>query len=799
MSGEEFDFDGVQEAPLPDLFEDDMAADQGVAPSPPVRQSEPVSPPEGVGQPIQQTPNAPRPQRPNVNYDAASSSGARPVRTQQMHQGYSQPGQSVDGGAPAGAPPQQRVPQQPAQGGQPAQRKQRPPLPGSSPQAWRQQNQQGQPQQGQVPGQQMPMGGQQMPMNGQQMPMGGQQMPMGGQPMPPQKKGKLPFGKKAKGQPNAGMPQGMGPSGPNVPNGPNMPNNPNMQRPKKKLPIIPIVIGVVVLLVIVFVATRFIGKKDPLVPQVQNYELSGRKALDSLVSALNAYNPENMDAIVGMEDGDSYLAQEWAYVNNVKIRQEFLQTVGALVKFQYPKVQQMSTTGVPMTDDAGNPVMVDSYMNDGEEITVTIPDYYKLTKTMDEKADYILQMLDSAKYDPLDYTWPDELTNLMLQFVLDDGEIPTKEVQLQLTIRMNTAGQPYIVDDAPLDDLLFGSEDFRGMAAKFSQICVGWTGKIEEVYLEYERKHNDEYDRWLELFLAYFEADGGIYDPNADPQFSHVRESFNSRTSKWEPWYLRDANNVIQTYPDGTYIVNYFSVKDENGNDWIQPAAEIEYEVEKIRYLDDPWEEETGIWYNWLGCHWLQTEYNGKGSIVFRVGDGSREHPAGIGTTIITKVKGTDGRYHDVKVALMGYWTGQNAIDYAEKFSARNRGFTVSSVVQLICFEVYVENLELEPFSFESSEMTLTDRNSNISSRTGTMYDFTDIVYLEGREVKDKSNITILNDWATSTELNQKYACWGKSFGRNFSMVYFDCLAGTGDIPSYSAYAQFTGKSLIEE
>ena len=46
---------------------------------------------------------------------------------------------------------------------------------------------------------------------------------------------------------------------------------------------------------------------------------------------------------------------------------------------------------------------------------------------------------------------------------------------------------------------------------------------------------------------------------------------------------------------------------------------------------------------------------------------------------------------------------------------------------------------------------------------------------------------------------DDKYVCWGKDFGRLFSMVYFDCLAGTGEIPTYSAYKQFTGESIIED
>ena len=178
------------------------------------------------------------------------------------------------------------------------------------------------------------------------------------------------------------------------------------------------------------------------------------------------------------------------------------------------------------------------------------------------------------------------------------------------------------------------------------------------------------------------------------------------------------------------------------------------------------------------------------------MGDGSKEHPAGIGTSIITKVLCKDGKYHDVRVSVLGYWTEQNAIDYAEKFSTKNRGFTTSSVIQLICYEVKVENLENRPIKFMSSEMALCDGNGNISARTGTMYAFTKTVSL------GKKESIILNDWATSTELAQKYVVWGKSFNtvnKEHSLVYFDILAGTGNIPSYSAYEQFSGQSSIDE
>ena len=520
-----------------------------------------------------------------------------------------------------------------------------------------------------------------------------------------------------------------------------------------------------------------LGKGRKLEPQVMDYNTSGRFALSELQNALNNYNAETLDSIVGSEDGDSYLAQEWSYVNEVKLREEFLTKVGSIVAFEYPQVQQLSTTGELMYDDDGQPIMIESYMNGGEAVTVVIPDYNKIALTMDEDIEYITKLFKSSGYGVDDYDWNNEITNLMLQYICDKGDLPTTTVEVTLPIGLNANNEPYIKDDSALDVVLFSSEDFHYMCAKFSQICLGWDGYKDEYYTVQEEQHNPEYDDWYALFIQYYEADNGKFD---------------KRRSKWEPWFLRDENNNYVLDENGEKVVNYYSIKNEDGTDWIQPAETILVDVEKVRQVEDPWVEETGIMYNWIGQYYLQNEYTGSGSTITRVGDGSKDKPAGIGTSIITKVKDVDGNYQDVRVTLLGYWTGEDAITYAEKFSPKNRGFTTASVIKLITYEIKVENLEEKPITI-TSEMTLCDDNSNISSRTGTMYGFTEEFTLGvGEEI-------IINDWATSTELEQKYVCWGKSFGRNFSMVYFDVLAGTGDIPTYSAYEQFIGKSYIEE
>lgn len=546
---------------------------------------------------------------------------------------------------------------------------------------------------------------------------------------------------------------------------------------KKKSKLGVILIVLVIICLIGVVAFKFFGK-ETLVANTGSYETSGKYAYDVLLTNLNNFNAENIDNCVGSENGDSYLAQEYAYVNGVSLREEFITKMCSLVKFTYPQSKQLSTTGVEMKDDSGNVIMTESLMNNGESVKVTIPDYNKLSEKMDSDKEYILNMYKTAGYKPEDYTFNDELTNMMAQYICDLTEIPTTEVEVSLPIGKGSDGKPNISDDSALDDVIFGSEDLRNMCAKFSQICVGYTGFKDEEYETEEEQDNPEWTKWNKLFQKYYEEDNGI---------------FNEKTSKWEPWYLRDDKDNFILDENGEKIVNYYSVKDKNGKDWIEPDKKVMVRVTKVRQVEDPWVEETGISYNWIGTHYLQTAYDGDFSTAFRVGDGSIEHPAGIGTTIITKVLCTDGNYHDVRVALMGYWIDQNAIDYAESFSTKNKGFTTQSVIRLISYEVEIENLENAPITFETTEMTLCDQNSNITARTGTLYGYTETTTLQPGEKK------FINDWGASTELDQKYVCWGKSFGRVYPMVYFNILAGSGEIPPYSAYELFKGHSSVKD
>ena len=538
---------------------------------------------------------------------------------------------------------------------------------------------------------------------------------------------------------------------------------------KKKLPVILTVIGAVAIL---GVGGAVAYKVLMPVPMEQDYNTSGRKVYDTLQSTINNYSAKELDALIGADKGDSYLAQEWSYANNNKVREDFIKKVCSMVQFSYPQEQQLSTKGKVMTDKDGNPIMVESYMNNGEAVIITMPDYEEIGKIMKKDKEYIEEMGILENIKPTDYDFQDKCFDLMLTYIVSMDDIPT--TNKEVVIPISGGG---IKDDIELDKILFSSDDFHNMSDEFDKIMTGFTGVTTEKYTEKEEVHNPEYDEWYKIFKERYDADRGIFDKN---------------TSKWEPWYVYNEKNEVQLDENGNKKVRYYSVKDDSGNDWIQPSKTIWQDVEKEREVPVEYVPEKAVPYCFLGAWYAQNEYNGEVPSDVRVGDGSIEHPAGIGTPIITHVKGVDGKYHDVKVTLKGYWVGEDAIDYAVSFSEKNRGFDPKSPVQLICYEIEIENLENKDFTFDS-EMMLCDKNASRTGRTGTMYGFN----YEDITVKAKDRV-IFNDWATSTEIEQKYVAWGKSFNREYETIFFKVLAGTGEVPSYSAYKAFTGESIIE-
>lgn len=171
----------------------------------------------------------------------------------------------------------------------------------------------------------------------------------------------------------------------------------------------------------------------------------------------------------------------------------------------------------------------------------------------------------------------------------------------------------------------------------------------------------------------------------------------------------------------------------------------------------------------WVGAFYNQNT-NPEGVFLPRSGDGTFDFPAGVGTSVVTKAVQPDGTFKDIRVTLMGYWYGDEAIQYALRYSEKNRGFDSTSILTLATFEVLVENLEDEPI-YVDSQLVISDRDANSSARTGTMYGIVSEAKLEPKES------ILLQDWYTSTTLLDRYLIWGKDFKRLHDVVWFDVFA----------------------
>lgn len=604
------------------------------------------------------------------------------------------------------------------------------------------------------------------PANANGAPVGGRgnQAPSNQQGSPPRPNENEPQnGKKRKSRKNKGNAENGGENNPE--------NNGNTQQPKKKKPFKKVLVGILALGVLGgggFVAyTNFVPKAVE-----QDYNTSGKKVYDDLEAVLHSYTPESVDAFIGAESGDSYLAQEWSYANTNYTRETYIKFICTNTTFSYPQVEQLSTKGKVITDKSGNPVLVESPMNNGEPVIVTLPDFAVIAEQIESDADKIDDMAIQANIKDSDYDYQDKCFDLLLNYIMGVEEIPFISKECTIPI----AGGK-VTNDSELDTLMFASEDFRLACDAMDKLLTGFTGTAVEKYMEKEEVHNPEYDEWYKIFKERYDADKGI---------------FNKHTSLWEPWYVYDENNILQYDENGNRLVRYYSVKDADGKDWIQPSKTIWKDVEKEHEVPVEYIPEKAVPYCFLGAWYAQNMYDGTVPSAVRVGTGTIDNPAGVGTPIITRVLAKDGKYHDVKVAVIGYWVGKDAIDYAVKFSEKNRGFDPKSPVQLICYEVQVFNLEDTEFTFDS-EMMLCDKSASRTGRTGTMYSFN----YEDVTLKPKGS-AIFNDWATSTEIEQKYVAWGKSFNRQFDTVFFMILAGTGEVPEYSAYKEFTGTSVID-
>lgn len=346
---------------------------------------------------------------------------------------------------------------------------------------------------------------------------------------------------------------------------------------------------------------------------------------------------------------------------------------------------------------------------------------------------------------------------------------------LVIKIARGADGTYILVDDSVFDVLVFGTEDYRKMLDTYGTLIYNYEYEEEDSSIKIQKASYDTYVKASEDKLKELQDKYTLKELGESPSEDALKE-FKEKLKEMTWQQIAEALEITDEVELKTLD------KIINVSEWKEPKRKFttEYVPESV------------IPYTWSGVYYAKNYYKGDSNTIAQMGDGTFEKPAGIGTTVLTKAYGLDNQFHDVKVTLMTYKIGEDAIKYAIGYSEKNRGFDVSSQVKLICYEIKVENLENKPIRIKA-DMFLSDANSNQSARTGDMYGF----YSEA-EIPAHDSV-ILNDWATSTEMEQKYVCWGKSFNRQYPVVWFKLLAGSGnEVPPYDAQESYVNKNGIE-
>lgn len=533
----------------------------------------------------------------------------------------------------------------------------------------------------------------------------------------------------------------------------NQVSSPKVKKERKKLTkwqkqlilIAVIVIGVIGISITGYKIYDSVREK-PL--QEVDYEQTGRRAVDEYIKLVKKADFDAMKKQGEEEFSDktSYIGMEQEYANSGDAQLQFLSKVLGVVDIKYPEVALKSNKGRDYTDKAGNKKMVESPLLDGEAVKVTIVDWNTVAADITNNAQNIADSFKANGYSKGDLDITSKLSTMFCQYINSLPELPTTEVEwtpevenIGKEVKVNKKSETvpfYIIkSDGLLDNLILGSQEYHNCMDAFGKAAISWTPTVKQSYIGTSPK----YKKWK------------------------------SQYKKITKYYKKKK----QTYPGGKKLIKY------NKNMKLQKYKKGKKKGEYIylkkpkkkaklyKNVDNPYVAEVYLPYTYLGAYFAQNGYNnGQTKVMPLIGNGTFKQPAGVGTPVLTKVKASDGKFYDCRVTLTMYLAGQSAINYAAKYSEKNRGFLSNNKVQLACFEVSVENLSGKTLEF-NEDLALCDERNDMSPRTGLMYGFK----LKG---KAKAGETItLQSYLVDTDLTSKYLIWGRSFERRYESVWF--------------------------
>ena len=486
------------------------------------------------------------------------------------------------------------------------------------------------------------------------------------------------------------------------------------------------------------------------------YEETGRRAVDEYIKLVKSFDYEAMTktAEENFDSGISYVAMEQKYANSGEPELKFLSKVFDVTKVKYPKVALQSNKGRDYTNKSGENVMIDSDLKDGEAVTLTTVDWGTLANQITADSANIANLFIANGYNKGDLDITDKMSKMFCNYINSLQTLPTKEIEwtpsltnVGKTVQVddkNTKDIDYFVvsNDDMLDSLILGSDDYHLCLDSFGKAATSWTPTVQEEYTG----TNPKYTKWKK-------------------QLSKIKKYYKKKKEKYpggKKLIKYNKKMKLQKYTKGKKKGQYKYVKTP------KKKAKLKRDV------DNPYVPEVCLPYTYLGAYYAQNGYNnGQTKVMPLLGNGTFQQPAGVGTPVLTKVK-YKGKFYDCRVTLTAYYAGQSAINYASRFSEKNRGFLSNNKVQLSCYEVSVENLSGKKLKI-NEDLALCDERNDMSPRTGLMYGFK----LKGT-VKAGETIT-LQSYLVGTDIENKYLIWGRSFDRKYEPVWFRVLKNNQD------------------
>lgn len=467
------------------------------------------------------------------------------------------------------------------------------------------------------------------------------------------------------------------------------------------------------------------------------YQQTGMYALDTYTEQVH-----NLEGI----DENSYLPKELLYANsNIEI-EDFMYKVASTVSYDSDERVAKNIYGNDMIDkNSLDVVMEKSTVEEGEEISTFYVDYdaIEFNKAKIKK----LMADEELKLGDVDYQ--NKLVTIFVRYINSMPELPIKEVRRVPNIQMlqmpgETEKDPmvnyYVVlpeEDIFFDTELFSSEEFYNCLDRFSALAGDSQGT------SIKRSGFTGWGRSAEV--------GSVPKPDEESEvsFGSLQES--------------------QEYLD------YMELSPEKQATMEKPAR-YGYKNTIVR--------------DWCGAYyWMnytppgeEPEVDENGNIIGKkpkLGNGTKEDPATFGTSVVTTMFDEEGNEFPIRVTLTDFGVSKKAIDWFESKDIQNRGINLNSGVQY-CYMIFdVTNLSDKEITIKDNS-ALSDRNVNLSVRTGTIFGLQDSVTLGPDETGT------IESWSRSTELYLKYLIWGADFERRAEVVWFRVLAG--DLEDTSQY-----------